>query len=229
MTIAIIPARGGSKRIPRKNIRLFHGKPLLSLAIEIAKASGCFDKVLVSTEDEEIAQVAQDSGAYVPFIRPAALADDFQGTTPVVVHALKWLQEHDCLPEIVCCLYATCPLLFPEDLAQAQQQLMDNPNLHYVFSGTRFSYPIQRALVYSHTKGVQPAFPEFIEQRSQDLAPRFHDAGQFYWGRSQSFLKDVAIFGPHSSLFELPVHRVCDIDREEDWQHAQLLYQILHA
>lgn len=227
MKTAIIPARGGSKRIPRKNVRLFNGKPMLAWSIEAALQSGVFDRVIVSTDDDEIAAVASEMGAEIPFIRPATLADDFTGTGPVICHAIRWLQENEQSPTLVGCIYATAPLLLPKDLQQAAEALQQNPELKFVFSGCRFSFPIQRAL-YRNTDGqVEPVQPDAIPKRSQDLPETFHDAGQFYLGQAQHWLDGSPMFAPHSYLQELPQHRVQDIDTEADWQRAELLQQLL--
>lgn len=227
MKTAIIPARGGSKRIPRKNIRLFNGKPMLAWSIEAALQSGVFDRVVVSTDDAEIAAVARAAGAEVPFIRPATLADDFTGTGPVICHAIRWLQEHEQSPTLVGCIYATAPLLLPEDLRQGAEALQQNPELKFVFSGCRFSFPIQRALYRNAQGQIEPVQPDAIPKRSQDLPETFHDAGQFYLGQAPHWLDGLPMFAPHSYLQELPQHRVQDIDTEADWQRAELLQQLL--
>ena len=227
MKTAIIPARGGSKRIPRKNIRLFNGKPMLAWSVEAALQSGVFDRVIVSTDDAEIAEVARQSGAEVPFLRPATLADDFTGTGPVITHAIQWLREQQKPPSLVGCIYATAPLLLPTDLQQAAAALLANPALKFVFSGCRFSFPIQRALYRNAQGQIEPVQPEAIPKRSQDLPETFHDAGQFYLGQADDWCNASAMFAPHSYLQELPQHRVQDIDTEADWQRAELLQQLL--
>lgn len=227
MKIAIIPARGGSKRIPRKNIRLFNGKPMLAWSVDAALQSKVFDRVLVSTDDEEIAAVARAAGAEVPFIRPATLADDFTGTGPVICHAIQWLREQQQAPSLVGCIYATAPLLLAADLQQAAAALADNTQLKFVFSGCRFSFPIQRALYRNASGQIEPVQPDAIPKRSQDLPETFHDAGQFYLGQAQHWLDGLPMFAAHSFLQELPQHRVQDIDTEADWQRAELLQQLL--
>lgn len=227
MTVAIIPARGGSKRIPRKNIRPFNGQPMLAWPVQAALDSGVFSRVLVSTDDQEIAEVAVKLGAEVPFMRPPQLADDHTGTHAVVSHALEWLKANDALPQLCCCLYATSPLLLSSDLRQAHGQLAGNDALQYVFSATRFSFPIQRALRKQADQGVAPFEPQCIPMRSQDLEPAYHDAGMFYFGKSQAFLDNLPVFAGHSRMFELPGYRVQDIDTEDDWQRAELLQKLL--
>ncbi|MFB9887634.1 pseudaminic acid cytidylyltransferase [Balneatrix alpica] len=225
--VAIIPARGGSKRIPRKNIRDFAGQPLLAYSIQAAIQADVFERIIVSTDDAEIAAVAQAYGAEVPFIRPANLADDHTGTGAVVFHALDWLAEHDRLqPEYVCCIYATAPLLQAEDLKAAITELEQRPEMQHAFSVTRFAYPVQRGLVRAG-EGVSMLFPEYEATRSQDLPEVYHDAGMFYWSRTAAFASNAAMFAPHSIPHVLPSWRVQDIDTEEDWQRAELLYQVL--
>lgn len=224
MALAIIPARGGSKRIPKKNIRLFHGKPMLAYAIETALQSQCFQQIIVSTDDEEIAQTARTYGAQVPFMRPASLADDMQGTMAVILHALQWLQERQTLTALTCCLYPTCPLLQPEDLIKAKTQLQQHGNWQYVLTGGRYPHPIQRAFAQTDAGGIIALDAQAMGARSQDLSPRFHDAGQFYFGRTQAFLNQMEMFANHTYLLTLPADRICDIDTPEDWQRAEFLY-----
>lgn len=229
MNIAIIPARGGSKRIPGKNRRDFCGAPMLSYPIKAALASGCIERVIVSTDDHAIADIARQYGAEVPFVRPKELSDDYTGTTAVIRHALAWLKSQNELPEYACCLYATTPLLQPQDLAKALS-LLKNSARHFVFSATRFAFPIQRALLQTADGGVSPFDPVSIGKRSQDLPETFHDAGQFYWGRASSWLSgEHRMFSSSASMYLLPEHRVQDIDTPADWHRAELLYQILQA
>lgn len=228
MNVAIIPARGGSKRIPRKNIKRFHDKPMIAYPIQAAIDSECFDRIIVSTDDDEIAAIAVEYGAEVPFIRPQELADDYVGTTPVIRHALKELSLSGCKVDYCCCIYATTPLLTPEILKQGFQILKCESELDYVFSAARFSFPIQRALVKIGETGVKPFDRTSIPKRSQDLTPTYHDAGQFYWGKTKAFLDENSqVFGPNSSMLVLPNHLVQDIDTEEDWQRAELLFSIM--
>ncbi|QDG37686.1 pseudaminic acid cytidylyltransferase [Alteromonas mediterranea] len=225
MNLAIIPARGGSKRIPQKNIRLFEGKPLIAYSIEVASQSNCFDKIIVSTDSEEIADVAREYGADVPFIRPAALADDFTGTTAVTRHAIRAMQELGFDYEYSCCIYATAPFLQERFLQQGLKALVDNKSKAFAFSATSFAFPIQRAISISE-QGVEVMFPEHIKKRSQDLVEAYHDAGQFYWGRSEEYLKgNKSMFSHHSYPVILPRYLVQDIDTIEDWQRAELMYK----
>jgi len=232
MKLAVIPARGGSKRIPRKNIKLFNGKPMIAWSIEAALHSQMFDQVIVSTDDQEIADVARQFGAQVPFMRPATLADDHTGTSAVVRHAIDWVLQQQWHAEqgplsIVACIYATAPLLTADLLHQAMSLWSKRPELHYIFSGCRFSFPIQRALYRSTEGAVTPVQPDAIAKRSQDLPETFHDAGQFYLGRVESWQSAQPVFSASSYLFELPQHLVQDIDTPADWQRAELLHQLL--
>ncbi|QRV23122.1 pseudaminic acid cytidylyltransferase [Marinomonas foliarum] len=212
--VAVIPARGGSQRIPRKNIRLLDGKPLIGYSIETAIDSELFDRVIVSTDDAEIAEVARKFGAETPFFRPADLADHMTGTTPVMQHALRCLIDEGKTPDQACLIYATCPLLTPDDLQQGLAQL--DESTAFCFSATTFAFPIQRALHIQKNGELAPMFPEHIGKRSQDLAEAIHDAGQFYWASTKDWFEQE-IFGPRSKPLMLPRHRIQDLDTEEDW------------
>jgi pseudaminic acid cytidylyltransferase len=224
MSVAIIPARGGSKRIPRKNIRPFAGRPMICWSIDAARASGCFSRIVVSTDDDEVAEVARSAGAEVPFRRPAELADDHTPTVPVVAHAVRWLRERDPALALVCCIYPTAPLLEPDDLVRARR-LLQEQGADYAFSATTFPFPVQRALTRDRDGRIAPMFPEWIASRSQDLPEAFHDAGQFYWGTADAFAAGRPIFGPASVALTIPRFRTQDIDTEEDWTRAELLFR----
>jgi N-acylneuraminate cytidylyltransferase len=224
MKLAIIPARGGSKRIPNKNIRDFVGKPLVAYSIEVAKASGLFDKIVVTTDNEEVANIAIDYGAEVPFIRPPELSNDVIGTRPVTNHAIRYVTEHFEKPEFCCCIYATAPFLQAEYLKQGLQKLRLNSNKGFAYSVTSFPFPIQRALFLKENYAT-PSFPEDITKRSQDLEEAYHDAGQFYWGRTDDYLSSKRIFSEHGIPIVLPRHLVQDIDTQEDWDRAELMYK----
>jgi pseudaminic acid cytidylyltransferase len=224
--IAIIPARGGSKRIPLKNIRLFAGRPIISYSIEAAKESDLFDRIIVSTDDDEIATVAKSFGAEVPFVRPRELADDFTGTNAVVKHAIQWLKDTGVSILYVCCIYATAPFIQVKYLRQSLKQLVDSKK-SFAFSVTSFPFPVQRAIRIRGDNTVEPLFPEFMSARSQDLEEAFHDAGQFYWGKAEAFLNDEALFSPVSVPVVLPRYLVQDIDTEEDWKRAELMFKAL--
>ena len=228
MNLALIPARGGSKRIPRKNIRLFRGRPMIAWSIEAARAAGCFDRILVSTDDEEIAAVARSHGAEVPFLRPAYLADDQSTTQAVVLHALHWCEQQGLGLQAVCCIYATAPFAQPADLVAAGQLLEQAPTGSFVFTATSFPFPIQRA-IYIDGEGRSAMFhPEDFNTRSQDLEEAFHDAGQFYWARPEAWATSLNMFDNGRPLI-LPRWRVQDIDTEEDWTRAEFLHQLLEA
>ncbi|MGY3923277.1 pseudaminic acid cytidylyltransferase [Aeromonas jandaei] len=226
MAIAIIPARGGSKRIPRKNILPFCGQPMLAYAIQAAQKSGCFSKVVVSTDDEEIAKVARQLGAEVPFLRPANLADDHTGTTPVVIDTIQRLDQLGIQAEHYCCIYATVPLIQADDLKAAYQQLIAS-KAPFVYTVAEFGFPIQRAVRMDEQGRVTPFWPEQMAKRSQDLEPAYQDAGQFYWGTQAAWLGGISPVGGEGIGHILPRHRVVDIDTPEDWHLAELLYQVL--
>lgn len=224
MKLAVIPARGGSKRIPRKNIRPFCGKPIVAWSIEAAQASGCFDAVIVSTDDSEIADVARQYGAVVPFMRPAALSDDRTGTIPVVRHAIEWHQQQGQTPELVCCVYATAPFIRAEDIQQGLTVLRETGSA-YAFSVTRYAFPIQRAIRITAQGRIEMFQPEHFNIRSQDLEEAYHDAGQFYWGVASAWIAGTPIFSSVAAPIILSRHRVQDIDTEEDWRRAELMFR----
>jgi pseudaminic acid cytidylyltransferase len=226
MNLAIIPARGGSKRIPEKNIRSFAGKPMIAHSIEIALSSDLFDHVVVSTDDEKISEIAIRYGAEVPFRRPAELSDDWTPTIPVISHAIQWYQRQGKPVDYACCIYATAPFIQLRDLKMGYD-LMRERNAAYAFTVTRYAHPIQRALIIEDAGGVQPLYPEHRMTRSQDLPQTFHDAGQFYWGAAQAFLKGLPFYDSHSVPVILPHYLAQDIDTWEDWQQAELLYKVL--
>jgi N-acylneuraminate cytidylyltransferase len=227
MNVAIIPARGGSKRIPRKNIRDFCGKPMIAWSIEAAINSAIFDRIIVSTDDSEIREIALAAGAEVPFERPPELANDHAGTLPVVRHAVQWLAEQENLAGNVCCIYATAPFLKPEDLNEGRDLLNSDPATEFVFSATPFGFPILRALRLGAGNTVSMFWPEHELSRSQDLPPDYHDAGQFYWGTAQAWLTKDHIFSSNSRAVVLSPHRVQDIDTPEDWLQAELKFHLL--
>ena len=224
--VAIIPARGGSKRIPRKNIKPFFGQPMIAYSIRAAQESGLFDSVVVSTDDEEIADVARSFGADIPFMRPADLANDYAGTGAVVVHALQWFADQGISWDATCCIYATAPLLDPERLKEGWEKLQQ-PGRRFAFSVTSFAFPIQRALRQTADGSVDMFWPENLMKRSQDLEPAYHDAAQFYWGWSDAWLNAETAFSPISAPVILPRTQVVDIDTPEDWEVAEITYRVL--
>ena len=223
--VAIIPARGGSKRIPRKNLLPFDGVPMIVRSIRTALESGLFDLVVVSTDDAEIAEVARAHGAQVPFMRPAALADDFTGTAAVIVHALEQLPPFD----FACCIYATAPLLQVRYLREGLELLERHADKSFAFSVCDFGFPVQRALTLDEQGALRALYPEFRNTRSQDLPKAFQDAGQFYWGRCEAWLRGEVLYSPASLPVILPRHLVQDIDTAEDWKRAEYLYAALKA
>lgn len=224
MKLAVIPARGGSKRVPRKNIRPFCGKPMIVWSIEAALASKCFDQVVVSTDDAEVAAVSRAAGAQVPFLRPPHLSDDMTATTPVIAHAIEWFTERGERPALVCCIYATAPFLRPSDINKGLETL-EATGSRFAFSVTSFPAPIQRAFRITHANRIQMFDPEQFGKRSQDLETAYHDAAQFYWGRADAWCSEVPIFSEDSTPVVLPRHRVVDIDTREDWDAAELMFR----
>lgn len=227
MKIAVIPARGGSKRIPRKNIRMFCGKPIIAYSIAAAQQTGLFDQVVVSTDDEEIASVAREFGATTPFIRPKEIADDFTGTNAVVKHAVAWFNSRSNDVTHACCLYATAPLMQANFITEGYEAL-SRSDAAFAFSVTSYAFPIQRAVRITSDGRVDAIYPEHRMTRSQDLEHAYHDAGQFYWGTARAFLEDMPLFAPHSIGVILPRHLVQDIDTLEDWDQAELMYRAVN-
>ncbi|SMF10719.1 pseudaminic acid cytidylyltransferase [Pseudogulbenkiania subflava] len=228
MKLAVIPARGGSKRIPRKNIKDFCGQPMIARSIEAARISGCFDCIIVSTDDEEIAAVARAHGADVPFMRPPELSDDHTGTIPVIAHAIKWQQQQGEKPHLICCIYATAPFVAAEDLNRGLEAI-ELTQADYAFSVTSYPFPIQRAVRITEAGRVEMFAPENFTTRSQDLEEAYHDAGQFYWGQANAWLSGQPIFSGNTVPVILPRHRVQDIDTPEDWTRAEMMFRVMQA
>ena len=227
MNVAVIPARGGSKRIPRKNIREFCGKPMIAFPIEVAKESGLFEHIIVSTDDEEIAEVSSSCGAEVPFMRPEKLSGDYAGTIEVIAHAVSWMHEQEWQPDAVCCIYATSVFLNKDDLKKGLD-ILSTDKWEYAFSVTDFEYSIFRSFKEHPHGGVEMFFPERFESRSQDLPEALHDAAQFYWGKLDAWLNGLRIFDLHSYPVKIPNYRVQDIDTENDWKRAELLFTTIN-
>lgn len=225
MNIAIIPARGGSKRIPRKNIKEFCGKPMIAYAITAAKASGLFDHIVVSTDDEEIAQIARAWGAETPFVRPAELANDFTATVPVIAHAIEACRNLGWIFDYVCCIYPGVPFIQIDDLRGAHTSL-SRGEADYCFPVTEYPSAIQRALKRLSNGKMQPFFPEFELTRTQDLESAYYDAGQFYWGRVEAWLTNPKIHKSGAG-YAIPSWRVVDIDTPDDWERAEILAPII--
>jgi len=226
MRLAIIPARGGSKRIPRKNIKTFCGKPMIAWSIAAAQQSGCFDRIIVSTDDAETAQVAITYGAEAPFVRPPELSDDHTGTIPVITHAIAWQNNNGQAVSQACCIYATAPFVQSEDLQRGLQTLQTS-GADYAFSVTSYAFPIQRAIRITPEHRVSMFQPEHFATRSQDLEEAWHDAGQFYWGKAQAWLQAKPLFSLEAAPVPLPRHRVQDIDTSEDLERAEWLFKAM--
>lgn len=220
MKIAVIPARGGSKRIPRKNIKNFSGKPMIAWSIAAAKASGLFDQIIVSTDDDEIAAIARAHGASTPFMRPAHLADDLTPTVPVLAHAVQACRELGWEVAHACCIYPCAPSLQADDL-RAAFALLQERSAHFVFPVTEYAHPVQRAMRQLDDHSMQFFSPQFEMTRTQDLETSYHDAGQFYWGTADAWLTNKKM---HTDGLGMPIPnwRVVDIDSESDWIRAEM-------
>ncbi len=226
--VAIIPARGGSKRIKKKNIKAFCGSPIISYSISAAIKSNLFDRILVSTDDNEIAEVALSFGAEVPFVRPKNISDDQTGTIPVIKHAINWLDKSEPLYEFeyACCIYPTAPFVTAVLLRSAFNKLVKE-NANFSMPVTKFDYPVQRALYLSGSKNICMVDEKLFTARSQDLEDRLHDTGQFYWGKKSAWLSKKTLFGSSSVPVIIPSYQCHDIDTVEDWQYAEMKYKLL--
>jgi len=228
MNVAMIPARGGSKRIPKKNVRSFVGRPMIAYSIQAAKESGVFDRIIVSTDSEEIARIAQELGAECPFIRPPELSDDHVATAPVLEHTLRWLERLGQSVQYACCIYATAPFVRSEDI-RLGLGMLQRYACQTSFSVTSFEFPIFRAHKLTEGGTLEMFWPEHELTRSQDLPEAYHDAGQFYWVDVARFMKDPRLYAPDSRPVILPRHLVQDIDTLEDWQRAELMFMALNS
>lgn len=222
MSLAVIPARGGSKRIPRKNVRPFAGRPMITYAIDAALRSRAFTHIVVSTDDAEIAEIARKAGAEVPFVRPPELADDHTPTVPVIAHAIREADRLGWPSDLVCCIYPCVPLIDADDLAAALRVLREG-GTDYVFPVTPFPSPIQRALRRAEDGTTRPFHPHYASTRSQDLEAAFYDAGQFYWGSREAWLAGRNIHA-HGKTIVLPEWRVVDVDTPDDWDRAEAMF-----
>lgn len=227
MNLAVIPARGGSKRIPRKNVKLFCGRPMIAWSISAALESGCFDRIIVSTDDDEIAEIAIGAGAEAPFRRPTELADDLTPTVSVIAHAVAWQSERTVV-ERACCIYATAPFIRPVDL-RAAKSMMEKQACDYVLPVTSFPFPIQRAVRLDSDGRLSMFQPEHSATRSQDLEEAYHDVGQFYWGQALAWIQSRPIMGRGSIGIRIPRARAQDIDTPEDWERAEYLFRAMLA
>jgi len=225
MKICIIPARGGSKRIPRKNIKMLNGKPMIAWPIETALKTSLFDRIIVSTDDPEIADIAISHGAEVPFVRPVELSDDFTSTRDVVIHTLDFLQRENCIPKWTCCIYPTTPFLKTEYLLESFHELIQQ-DLDFVFSSIYYDHPIQKAFYVRPDKSLVRLFPENRFARTQDLESALHDAGQFYWGNTQSFIEKKDSIESNSAAYILPKFLIQDIDTIDDWIRAEMIFKV---
>jgi pseudaminic acid cytidylyltransferase len=224
--VAVIPARGGSERIPHKNIKPFCGKPMIAYSIEAAKNAGIFDRIIVSTDSEKIASTAKEFGSEIPFMRPGNLADNYTGTDAVILHALKWLMEDGDKIDYICCIYATAPFVKTEYIIKGYNLLRDN-SATSCYSVTTYPFPIFRSLKINNQNRLEMFWPEYREQRSQDLPEAYHDAGQFYWANAKNYLKEKQFYSKDAVPVILPRCLVQDIDTPEDWETAEKMYSVL--
>jgi N-acylneuraminate cytidylyltransferase len=227
MNICVIPARGGSKRIKKKNIKLFLGKPIISYSIQTALKSQCFDMVLVSTDDVEIKDIAIKYGAKVPFLRSKSISDDYTPINEVIKDSISWLIDNGYKVDNVCCLYATSPFAQADSISKGLRSLLSSRKSFSV-AVTEFNYPVQRAVRIIDKVSIEPMFPKFISMRSQDLEQSFHDAGQFYWGTLSAILNDIDVLSTNSTFVTIPSYMVQDIDTLDDWKRAELMFKVLY-
>lgn len=226
--LAVIPARGGSKRIPRKNVRNFAGKPIITYSIQAAVESGCFAEVMVSTDDKEIAQISEQYGAKIPFFRSEQNSDDYSTIADVIVEVLESYEKIGTKFEYFCCLLPTAPFVTAKRLKEGLA-LIQSSGADSVVPVTRFGYPIQRALKIEKDGALKMFWPENYPKRSQDLEPSFHDVGQFYWGKADVLKQTLRLFTENSRPLIIPESEVQDIDSEEDWKIAELKFQMFSS
>ena len=226
MNIAIIPARGGSKRILNKNIKKFHGKPIIAWTIECAVKSNLFDKIIVSTDDKKIARVVKKIGAEVPFIRPTSLAKNSVGIKDVIFHSVSWLLKNNVKPKYICCMFPTAPLMKTMDVRLGYNKIKKN-KYNYVFSSTTFPTSIFRSFYSDNKKTPKPCFPKKFTKTFRNKTNFFYDAGQFYWGKTEAWLNKKNIFAKYSSIIEIPRWRAVDINTLEDWNVANKLFMAI--
>lgn len=225
MNIAIIPARGGSKRIPRKNIKMFCGKPMIAWAIIAAKDSGLFDQIIVSTDDQETAKMAEHWGGEIPFIRPHDLSDDLTPTVPVIAHAVSFCLNIGLVIDHVCCIYPCAPFIQQSDL-RTSLQLAKGKDADFVYPVTEYAHPTQRAMRQLTGGKMQFINSEYEMTRTQDLEKTYHDAGQFYWGKTSSWLEHKKMHTDGIGMI-IPNWRVVDIDNDDDWVRAEAVFKSL--
>ena len=227
MNVCIIPARGGSKRIPKKNIKNFCGRPIIEYSIDIAKESKLFKHIIVSTDNYEIAKIAEKSGAQVPFLRPDNLSSDSVPTRPVINHAINEIEKLWGVPDFVCNIYPTAPFLKVKDLI-ISFEILKNKMSGFVISIASFAYPIQRSFFIDKENNLKRFYPKYRFTRSQDLEEAYHDAGQFCWGTPRAFLDNLDPISENGYAYKLPRYRVHDIDTFEDWERAEKIYASLY-
>lgn len=226
--LCIIPARGGSKRIPRKNIKNFLGKPIIAYSIEAAIHSNLFDEIMVSTDDQEIVEISKKYEAKVPFLRSSENANDFATLAYVLIEVVYQYKSEGKSFENVCCILPTAPLVSANRIKEAFTKLV-NENLESLLPVVEFSYPVLRALEFDENERVKMIWPEYMKTRSQDLKPAFHDSGSFYWIKSNALLEQNTLFCTNSSAIVLPEIEVQDIDNKTDWKLAELKYKLLYG
>ena len=223
--LCIIPARGGSKRIPRKNIKPFMGKPIIAYSIEAALNSGVFDEVMVSTDDEEIANVARQYGASLPFLRSAETSNDYSTTVDVLLEVVDKYKDQGKVFDTICCLYSTAPFVTSERLKEASSQISETVDA--CFTIVQYSYPIQRSLRINDSDYVEMKYPEHLKSRTQDLEKVYHDAGQFYFVKTEALVKEKTVWCKRTAPLILSELEVQDLDTLTDWQLAEMKYQLL--
>jgi len=224
--VAVVPARGGSKRIARKNVRDFSGKPMLRYAIEAVRGSQLFDRVVVSTEDSQIRQISLNAGVHEVLERPCALADDHTPTRDVILDAINQMKLRS--SDVVCCVYPTAPLMEPGDLKEGAR-ILDCGQWLYVLAATTYRYPVQRSFRRSGDNCIEMIQPDAFDSRSQDLPLTYHDVGWFYFATCETWLAEPTIFSSRSTFVEIPPNRAIDIDTEEDWELAELMWKQIHG
>ena len=225
-SLCIIPARGGSKRIPRKNIKPFLGKPIMAYSIEAALKSGIFDEVMVSTDDEEFAEVAKKYGASVPFLRSEATSNDYATTVDVLLEVVDMYKQQSKEFDVVCCLYSTAPFVTSERLKEACGKLSDN--VDGCFTVVEYSYPIQRSLRMNEHGLIEMRYPEHLKSRTQDLEKTYHDAGQFYFMKTSAMEQEKTVWCKRTDPLVLSELEVQDLDTLTDWQLAEMKYKLIH-
>lgn len=226
--LCIIPARGGSKRIPRKNIKEFLGKPIIAYSIEAALNSGLFDEVMVSTDDDEIAEISKHYGAKIPFLRSNENANDFAPLADVLIEVIQQYEKRGSTFENICCILPTAPLTKSISIIEAHEKLKAE-KLDSVLPVVNFSYPILRALEFDQQQRIKMIWPEYLKTRSQDLVPAYHDTGSFYWVKTNALLEQKTLFCKNGSAIVLNETEVQDIDNETDWKLAELKFKLLNA